>query len=139
MSLPEVIEAATVAARAGARARARGRHAAARRARRRRAVQALEGSFPLQDIHGNVREARRLLRNTVTIVGGRELERLPLPPRAPWTDEPIWPDVQIPFTEKQRELHEQGRTPDAMAAAAGERASECRSPTRTGRSPTCST
>lgn len=79
-----------------------------------------EGSFPLQDIHGNVRNVERLLRNTVTIVGGRELERLPLPPRAPWTLEPIWPDVQIPFTEKQRELHEQGRTPDAMAAAAGE-------------------
>ena len=53
-------------------------------------------------------------------MGGRELERLPPPPRAPWTLEPIWPDVQIPFTEKQRELHEQGRTPDAMAAAAGE-------------------
>jgi dihydroorotase len=79
-----------------------------------------EGRFPLQDIHGNVREAGRLLRNTVTIVGGRELERLPSPPGAPWTHEPIWPDVQIPFTEKQRELWEQGRTPDAMAAAAGE-------------------
>jgi hypothetical protein len=79
-----------------------------------------EGRFPLQDIHGNVREAGRLLRNTVTIVGGRELEHLPSPPGAPWTHEPIWPDVQIPFTEKQRELWEQGRTPDAMAAAAGE-------------------
>jgi dihydroorotase len=80
-----------------------------------------EGSFPLQDIHGNVREAARLLRNALTMVGGRELERLPPAPGAPWTDEPIWPDVQIPFTEKQRALHEQGRTPDAMAAAAGER------------------
>ena len=30
-----------------------------------------EGRFPLQDIHGNVREAGRLLRNTVTIMGGR--------------------------------------------------------------------
>ena len=79
-----------------------------------------EGRFPLQDIHGNVREAGRLLRNTVTIMGGRELERLPSPPGAPWTHEPIWPDVQIPFTEKQRELWAQGRTPDAMAAAAGE-------------------
>jgi dihydroorotase len=80
----------------------------------------LEGSFPLQDIHGNVRLAQRLLRNTVTIVAGSELERVPSPPGAPWTEEPIWPDVQIPFTEKQRALHEQGRTPDAMAAAAGE-------------------
>ena len=79
-----------------------------------------EGRFPLQDIYGNVRDAGRLLRNTVTIVGGRELERLPPPPGAPWTHEPIWPDVQIPFTEKQRELWAQGRTPDAMAAAAGE-------------------
>ncbi len=79
-----------------------------------------EGRFPLQDIHGNVREAGRLLRNTVTIMGGRELERLSSPPGAPWTREPIWPDVQIPFTEKQRELWAQGRTPDAMAAAAGE-------------------
>jgi hypothetical protein len=43
-----------------------------------------------------------------------------LPPGAPWTQEPIWPIVQHPFTEKQRELREQGRTPDAMAAAAGE-------------------
>jgi predicted amidohydrolase len=79
-----------------------------------------EGAFPLQDIHGTVREARRLLRNTATYVGGRELERLPLPPGAPWTEQPIWPAVQHPFTEKQRELRELGRTPDAMAAAAGE-------------------
>ena len=80
----------------------------------------LEGDFPLQDIHGNVRHASQLLRNTATIVGGRQLELLPLPAGAIWTQEPIWPDVQIPFTEKQRQLRELGRTPDAMAAAAGE-------------------
>ena len=120
MSLPEVIEASTLrparvlglddevgTLRPGARADVA-------------LFRLLEGSFPLQDIHGNVREARRLLRNTATFVGGRELERLPLPPRAPWTEEPIWPDVQIPFTEKQRELHRLGRTPDAMAAVAEE-------------------
>ena len=50
-----------------------------------------------------------------------ELERLPPAAGAPWTEEPIWPAVQIPFTEKQRLLRELGRTPDAMAAAAGER------------------
>jgi len=120
MSLPEVIEASTLrparvlglddevgTLRPGARADVA-------------LFRLYDGSFPLQDIHGNVREARQLLRNTTTFVGGRELERLPLPPRAPWTEEPIWPDVQIPFTEKQRELHRLGRTPDAMAAVAGE-------------------
>jgi dihydroorotase len=122
MSLPEVIEAATVrpAAVLGLDAEVGTLRPGAR------ADVALfrlhEGRFPLQDIHGNVREARRLLRNTATFVGGRELERLPLPPRAPWTEEPIWPDVQIPFTEKQRALHELGRTPDAMMAVAEERA-----------------
>jgi dihydroorotase len=80
----------------------------------------LPGDFPLEDIHGNVRHARQLLRNTTTIVGGRPLEVLPRPPGAPWTEEPIWPPFQIPFTEKQRALRELGRTPDAMAAAASE-------------------
>ncbi|MGI8972970.1 MAG: amidohydrolase/deacetylase family metallohydrolase [Gaiella sp.] len=80
------------------------------------------GDFPLQDISGNVRHADQLLRNTATIVGGRLLERLPPAPGAPWTEEPIWPAVQHPFTEKQRQLRELGRTPDMMAAAAGETA-----------------
>jgi dihydroorotase len=79
-----------------------------------------QGDFPLHDIHGNVRHASQLLRNTATIVGGRRLEPRPHDTRAPWTEEPIWPPAQIPFTEKQRQLHELGRTPDAMAAAAGE-------------------
>ena len=80
----------------------------------------LQGDFPLQDIHGNVRHATQLLRNTATIVGGRRLEHLPRDAGAPWTEEPIWPPAQVPFTEKQRLLRELGRTPDAMAAAAGE-------------------
>jgi dihydroorotase len=78
------------------------------------------GDFPLQDIHGNVRHAGELLRNTATIVAGRRLEPLPRAAGAIWTQEPIWPPFQIPFTEKQRALRELGHTPDAMAAAAGE-------------------
>jgi dihydroorotase len=78
------------------------------------------GDFPLQDIHGNVRHAGELLRNTATIVAGRRLEHLPRAAGAIWTEEPIWPPFQIPFTEKQRALRELGHTPDAMAAAAGE-------------------
>ena len=80
------------------------------------------GDFPLQDISGDVRHAGQLLRNTATIVGGRRLEHLPPAAGAPWTEDPIWPPAQIPFTEKQRQLRELGRTPDAMAAAAGETA-----------------
>jgi len=79
-----------------------------------------QGDFPFQDIHGIVRVGSQLLRNTATIVGGRRLELLPRNVGAPWTEEPIWPPAQVPFTEKQRQLHELGRTPDAMAAAAGE-------------------
>ncbi len=122
MSLPAVIEAATV--RPAAVLGLEGEIGTLRPGSRADVAlfRLYEGSFPLQDIHGNVREAGRLLRNTTTIVGGRQLERLPLPSPAPWTEEPIWPDVQIPFTEKQRELRELGRTPDAMAAVAGERA-----------------
>ena len=78
------------------------------------------GDFPLQDIAGNVRHADQLLRNTATIVGGRQLDPLPPALGAPWTDEPVWPPVQHQFTEKQRQLHELGRTPEAMATAAGE-------------------
>ncbi len=45
-----------------------------------------EGEFPLFDFSHDVRHANRLLRNTATIVGGREL--LPAPPAqpAPWID-----------------------------------------------------
>jgi len=120
MSLPEVVEAAT--GRPAALLGLDGEVGSLRPGARADVAlfRLYEGSFPLQDIHGNVRDVRRLLRNTATFVGGRQLERMQLPPRAPWTEQPIWPDVQIPFTEKQRELHELGRTPDAMAAVAGE-------------------
>jgi dihydroorotase len=78
--------------------------------------QLLEGEFPLYDIAGNVRVSRHLLRNTLTLVGGRILARREPDPPAPWVD-PIWPSAQIVFTEKQRRLHELGHTPDALAAS----------------------
>jgi len=58
----------------------------------------LDGTFPLYDIWGEMREARQLLVNTLTIVGGRTLERLPPQAPAPWAEHPIWPPAQIPFT-----------------------------------------
>jgi dihydroorotase len=83
----------------------------------------LDGAFPLYDIWGEVREARQLLVNTLTVVGGRELERLPPQAPAPWAAHPIWPPAQIPFTERQQALRDRGHTPEAMRAAA-ESASE---------------
>jgi dihydroorotase len=79
----------------------------------------LEGGFPLYDIAGEVRISSTLLRNTLTILGGRELVRREPEPRAFWTD-PTWPKGQLVFTEKQQRLHDLGHTPDAMAAYARE-------------------
>jgi dihydroorotase len=74
----------------------------------------MDGRFTLYDIDGGVREARQLLRNTLTIVGGRPLERLAPEPPAPWMgwarggqDEPVF--------EFQRELRRKGLVPDLMA------------------------
>jgi dihydroorotase len=75
----------------------------------------LEGEFPLYDIAGETRTSRTLLRNRLTILGGRELTRRESEPRAFWT-EPTWPEGQLVFTEKQQRLHDLGHTPDAMAA-----------------------
>ena len=76
------------------------------------------GRFPLYDISGAMREGSELLANTLTIVGGRPLERLAPDPPAPWAEDPIWPYAQQPFTEQQRTLRELGHTPTAMVAAA---------------------
>lgn len=83
------------------------------------------GRFPLYDISGAMREAGELLANTLTIVGGKPLERLEPEPPAPWAEDPIWPYAQQPFTEQQKTLRELGHTPTAMADAAerGARAS----------------
>jgi dihydroorotase len=74
----------------------------------------LEGEFSLYDIAGEMRVSRTLLRNALTIVGGRELVRREPERRAFWT-EPTWPKAQLIFTERQQRLHDLGHTPDAMA------------------------
>jgi dihydroorotase len=78
----------------------------------------LPGRFPVYDIAGAMREAGNLLVNTLTIVGGRPLDPLPADPPAPWAVDPVWPDAQKPFTEKQKNLRALGHTPEAMRAAA---------------------
>jgi dihydroorotase len=66
-----------------------------------------EGRFPFYDIHGQVREGKHLLRNTLTLVGGQALPvRLPDAP-APW----------IELTEFQHELVAKGHTPAAFLSA----------------------
>lgn len=64
-----------------------------------------EGEFPLYDVFMQPRSGNQLLRNTMTLIDGRELPRLPDGPMAPW----------ITLSKEQRALVEQGHTPDAMA------------------------
>jgi dihydroorotase len=68
-----------------------------------------DGRFPLYDIHMNMREGRRLLRNTLTILNGRMLAPAPDAPPAPWID----------LSEAQRALIERGHTPEAFAGRTG--------------------
>jgi dihydroorotase len=78
----------------------------------------LRGRFPLYDISGAMREAHGLLATTLTIVGGRSLDPLPAEPPAPWAEDPVWPEAQQPFTERQKLLRDLGHTPAAMRVAA---------------------
>lgn len=63
-----------------------------------------QGDFPLYDVFMQPRAARQLLRNTRTLIDGRELPRLPDGPMAPW----------MGLSEGQRTLIERGHTPDAL-------------------------
>lgn len=64
-----------------------------------------QGDFPLYDVFMQPRTGTQLLRNTLTLVNGRELPRLPDGPMAPW----------IELSQAQRDLIERGHTPDALA------------------------
>ncbi len=65
----------------------------------------LEGDFPFYDVHMNQRNGKRLLRNTLTIVNGRELPRSVDGPTAPW----------IELSESQRNLAAWGHSPEKLA------------------------
>ncbi len=69
-----------------------------------------QGRFPLYDVAMAMREGRQLLRNTLTILGGSELPRLPEAEPAPWAEP----------TADQRALAERGHTPDMLAAQRAE-------------------
>jgi dihydroorotase len=78
----------------------------------------LPGRFPLYDIWGVMREASRLIVNTLTIVGGRPLAPLPPEPPAPWAEDPIWPELQKELADRLQAMRDHGHTPAAMRAAA---------------------
>lgn len=67
-----------------------------------------EGSFPLYDIHMNRRDARQLVRNSLTILGGQVLERQAEDAPAPW----------MKLSQNQQNLIEWGHTPNQLAASA---------------------
>jgi dihydroorotase len=64
-----------------------------------------QGEFPFYDVFMNRRDGKSLIRNTMTIVNGEELERCEEAPPAPW----------IELGEHQRNLIEWGHTPEALA------------------------
>ena len=68
-----------------------------------------EGEFTFYDIHMNARRGKELVRNTLTIVGGRELPVTVDGLRQPW----------IELSEAQQALTERGHTPAALAARPG--------------------
>lgn len=65
----------------------------------------LDGDFPFYDVHMNQRNGKQLLRNTMTIINGRELPRTCDGPTAPW----------IELSENQQKLVEWGHAPDKLA------------------------
>jgi dihydroorotase len=66
-----------------------------------------EGHFAFYDVHMNKREGTQLIRNTLTIAGGRPLPLAPDPAPAPW----------IELSEAQHALIERGHTPVALTEA----------------------
>ena len=65
-----------------------------------------EGDFTFYDVHMNPRQGKTLVRNTLTIINGRELAVTADKPRAPW----------IELSENQQQLIASGQTPNAYAA-----------------------
>jgi dihydroorotase len=64
-----------------------------------------EGDYTFYDVFMNARKGRQLLRNTLTVLNGRPMERVPDGPTMPW----------IELTEDQRALVERKHTPAALA------------------------
>ena len=66
-----------------------------------------QGDYTFYDVHMNPRTGKQLVRNTKTIINGRELAVTIDGPQAPW----------ITLSEAQQRLIEQGHTPDQFASS----------------------
>jgi dihydroorotase len=62
------------------------------------------GDFPLYDVHMETRYGRELIRNTLTLVNGRELMHTPDGPMAPW----------MSLSDRQQELWDRGHDPASL-------------------------
>jgi dihydroorotase len=63
-----------------------------------------KGEFPLYDVHMETRTGHELIRNTLTLVNGRELPRIPDGPMAPW----------MGLSDRQQELWDRGHDPESL-------------------------
>ncbi len=63
-----------------------------------------KGEFPLYDVHMETRTGNELIRNTLTLVNGRELPHMPDGPMAPWMD----------LSDRQQEILDRGHDPESM-------------------------
>jgi dihydroorotase len=63
-----------------------------------------QGEFPLYDVHMETRTGRELIRNTLTLVNGREMARVPDGPMAPW----------MSISDRQQEILDRGHDPETM-------------------------
>ena len=68
-----------------------------------------EGDYTFYDVHMNARKGKHLVRNTLTIINGREMAVNGDAPRAPW----------IELSEDQHRLIEMGHTPGAFDSKIG--------------------
>lgn len=68
-----------------------------------------DGDYTFYDVHMNPRKGKKWVRNTLTIVNGREMAVNGHAPRAPW----------IELSEQQHDLIERGHTPKALAPKSG--------------------
>ncbi|MEM7031917.1 MAG: amidohydrolase/deacetylase family metallohydrolase [Chloroflexota bacterium] len=64
-----------------------------------------EGDFTFYDVHMNARQGKQLVRNTKTLINGRELALTCDGPTAPW----------IELSEAQQNLIERGHTPNILS------------------------
>jgi dihydroorotase len=63
-----------------------------------------KGEFPLYDVHMETRTGSELIRNTLTLVNGREMPRMPDGPMAPW----------MSLSDRQQEILDRGHDPESM-------------------------